>query len=303
MSRYEDDRTYYSRERGPRGSEREQYYEDDRAWMSGGRGGGRGPSPDRSNYDRGYDRRPPPRGYDDDIIRDRRYYEDDRYERRTDRSGSAEYDRRVIFDRERDREYQREPSPRRPPVLVRRQSSLDTYDRRPLRGFEPREEYPVPVRREDVRREDFRAPAYTPIPLPRTEDMPPPRRGEHDREYYDDERIIDREYYANDGRPFPDVIREREVIHTHDERDRSRESRGARTHKSSKHSPPSSRSSSSSRTRSHAGTSVRSEYPKRGKTKIPMHLVSTRAIMDLGYTFIIEVSTGRQYLLVRHAPF
>lgn len=288
MSRYEDDRIYYDRERGPRGRENERFYEDDRVYMSGGRG--------RDSPDRGYDRRPPPppRAYDDEFVRDRRFYEDDRFERRP---GGVEFDRRVIYDREREREYQQE-LPRRP-VMVRRQSSLDSYDRRPLRGFEPREEYPPPARREDVRRDDFRAPTYAPIPLPRMEGippprsegmrsdgMPPPRRGEHERDFHDDERVIDRDYYINDGKRFPDHVHEREVIRTHDERDRSRESH-ARTARSSKHSPPSSRGSSSSRTRSHAGT-VKSEYPKRGKTKIPARLVETRAIIDLEYPFVVE---------------
>lgn len=298
MSRYEDDRIYYERERGPRGREQERFYEDDRMYMSGGRSnrGGR-ESPDRGS-DRGSDRRPPPRAYDDAFVRDRRFYEDDRFERRPGGGGGAEFDRRVIYDREREREYQQEPAPRRPPVLVRRQSSLDSYDRRPLRGFEPREEYPPPARREDVRRDDFRAPTYAPIPLPRMEGippprsegrlegMPPPRRGEHERDFHDDERVIDRDYYLNDGKRFPDHVHEREVIRTHDERDRSRESH-ARTARSSKLSPPSSRGSSSSRTRSNAGT-LKSEYPKRGKTKIPARLVETRAIIDLEYPFVVE---------------
>lgn len=37
--------------------------------------------------------------------------------------------------------------------------------------------------------------------------------------------------------------------------------------------------------------SVRSEFPKRGKTRMPARLVSKRAIIDLGYPFEEEVSS------------
>merc|ERR1712000_183200 len=61
----------------------------------------------RDDYDPYEDRDRRPRAYDDDIVRERRYYED-------------------------------EP---------RRQSSLDTFDRRPARNiYERREEYPPPAR-------------------------------------------------------------------------------------------------------------------------------------------------------------
>lgn len=278
MSRYEDDRIYYERDRDG-GRERDRYYEDDRTYMRGGR------SRDDDRIDR---RPPPPRAYDDDFVRDRRYHDDDfRYERRGPPSGAggSDYDRRVIIDRERDREYIREPSPRRPPVLTRRQSSLDTHDRRPLRGFEDRYEYPPPARREDIRRDDFRAPPYEPIPLPRSEAAPPSRR--YERDYYDDERVNERDYYLEDGRRYPEHVHEREVIRERDRRDSSRESRArTHTHRSRSRSRSSSKSSSS---RGGAST-VRSEYPKKGKTRIPARLVSKRAIIDLQYPFTEEVS-------------
>lgn len=40
---------------------------------------------------------------------------------------------------------------------------------------------------------------------------------------------------------------------------------------------------------SSSSSSVASEYPKRGKTRIPARLVSKEAIIDLGYTFEEEV--------------
>jgi hypothetical protein len=84
----------------------------------------------------------------------------------------------------------------------------------------------------------------------------------------------------------PERVREREIIRERERRDRSRESRATRTHTNRS----SSRSSSSSVSSSSAGdTTVHSEYPKKGKTKIPVRLVSKRALIDLGYPYVEEV--------------
>lgn len=234
--------------------------------------GGRGRERSEDRFDRG-------RYHDDDFVRDRRYYEEDwRSGPRREPERQPEPERRVVIEKEKEREYFRDSSPRRP-GFVRRQSSLDTYDRRPLpRFFDQREEYPPPARREDIYRDSYRA-TYEPAPLPKTRGLPPP--GRLDDRYYDDVRS---EYYEDDIRRMPERVREREVIRTHDHRDRSRESRGTRTqtHRSSRSS--SSRSSSSA-----GGTAIHSEYPKKGKTKIPARLVSKRALIDLGYPYFEEV--------------
>ncbi|KAJ3472578.1 hypothetical protein NLG97_g10875 [Lecanicillium saksenae] len=39
------------------------------------------------------------------------------------------------------------------------------------------------------------------------------------------------------------------------------------------------------------GTSARAEYPKKGKTRIPARLVSTKVIIDLGYPYVEEGTT------------
>ncbi|EAQ84817.1 predicted protein [Chaetomium globosum CBS 148.51] len=77
----------------------------------------------------------------------------------------------------RSRRVVRSPSPGfggRPPMLVRRQSSLDTFDRKPAgkRYWERErgEEYGPPARRSEQR-----VPHYVDIPLPRTKALPPPR--------------------------------------------------------------------------------------------------------------------------------
>lgn len=262
--RWDRDRLMYERER----------LEDERYPVRGGRG--------RDRSDERYDR---PRFHDDDLVSDRRHYDDEpRFEPRRERP-PQDHERRTVIEKEREREYYRDPSPRRPGYM-RRQSSLDTYDRRPLRQFYEREEYPPPARREDIYREDYRAPAYTPIPLPTSRALPPPRRYP-DRGFYDDGADPDR-YGEDEMRAYPERIRERELIRERQRRDRSHESRTTRTrtHRSSSRSSTTTSHSSSSA----GGTTVRSsEYPKKGKTKIPARLVSKRALIELGYPYIEEV--------------
>ena len=246
----------------------------------------RQPSPDRVRYERRV-----PRFHDDfesdnghDAPR-RPYYPDEpRFSRPPRRSPSPEYEPRRFVDREREREYVRERSPTPPPrrpAPLRRQSSLDTYDR--PRGndlgflerdpydrhrggglsFLDREEYGPPARREDVRA------SYGHAPVSRSRS-----RATRTLEF-DDE--------ACRGRPAPDHdrVREREVVRVGH--------RGSRSSVSRTRSG-SSGSSTSRETSPSRATSVRSDYPKRGKTKIPGKLVSKRALIDMGYPFLDEVS-------------
>lgn len=267
--RYEQDRFVYERDRdygpgsGPRSEmDRDRFVEEDRYYMRGGRGGRDYPPDDYDRYDR-YDRGPPTRTYEDDYVRDRRpVYEEPRFEPRREPAREPldrEFDRRVVItDRERD---YRDSSPRRRP-------RSDIFDRRP--------EYPPPARFEDVRRD----------PMP-----PPPRP----LDPYDDERYAERVYYRDDdrGRLPPEHVHEREIIRERErERDRSRESRGTRSHAPHSHHSHRSHSvssRSSSHSRSGGGTSVRSEYPKKGKTRIPARLVSKKVIIDIGYPYTEEV--------------
>ncbi|KAF4465609.1 component of actin cortical patches LAS17, partial [Fusarium albosuccineum] len=266
-------------------------FDDDR-FSRGGRG--------RDHSDERYDRRPARSFDDDDVVRDRRYYgEEPRYMPQREREREMPpFARRGVLEKERERErdyFPRRESPPRRPGFLRRQSSLDTFDRRPAnRFFQEREEYPPPARREDVRRatrDDYRAPPYTPIPLPKSRGLPPPRRFA-DQGFYDDIKVAEPDYYGDeDFRPYPERIREKEYTRSRRARSRgrSRDSRSTRTRSvrsSSYTSDSSSRSSSSS-----GGTTVRSEYPKKGKTRIPAKLVSKRALIDLGYPFFEEGNT------------
>lgn len=293
--RWDRDRFTQERERGGGGGsrygdERERFEERDRLPA-------RGPPPTRlreHSVDERFERDPrrDPRPWDDDYVsRDRPYWEDEPRQRR---SPPTEFDRRVQMDRER---AYRDPSPpRRPGQLIRRQSSLDTFDRRPAPRFyeHEREEYGPPARRADYR-PDPRPDPYEPVPLPRSRALPPPRMyAERD---YDEIKVSDPDHYGDDDfRGYPERVTEREVTRTRRRRDRS-SSRTTHRSRRSHHAASTVRSSSksSSKTSDSASSSggttvtVKSEYPKKGKTRIPGRLVSKRALIDLGYPFIEEV--------------
>jgi len=243
----------------------------------GGRGGGYGSTHIRErSVDEVINRRGPRGGYEDDRFERRVYYDDEpRYERPLgrDRGNSTN----ITIEKE--REYYNPSPPRRQaarPGLLRRQSSLDTFDRRPLARFSEREEYGPPARY------DPRPPPLTPIPLPRTRALPPPRRyAERD---YEEIRVAEPDFYGDDEyRGFPERVREREVIRRR-RRSRSRDRESRVSH--------SVRSSSSSSSASSVSEVIRNEFPKKGKTRMPARLVSKRAIIDLGYPFEEEVRSS-----------
>ena len=289
--RWDRDRFLYERSRDQQSRRGDD--DDDQHTMRGGLGRGRDVSEDGRR-----DRRVNRSFDDDDMVRDRRYYDDEpRFMPRREREQPPpEATRRVVLEKERERDYfPRRASPPRRPGFLRRQSSLDTFDR-PGPIFQRREEYPPPARREDFRRDDFRAPPYTPIPLPKSRGLPPPRRYP-DQGFYDDIKVAEPDLYGDeDYRAYPDRVHEREVVKSsRRRRDRSRDSHTTRTrsHRSSSiASSISSHSSSSS-----GGTTVRSEYPKKGKTRIPAKLVSKRALIDIGYPFVQEVSSSHRSLI------
>ncbi|KAI1843806.1 hypothetical protein JX266_010065 [Neoarthrinium moseri] len=273
--RWDRDRFMYERDRDRYGDEKVRFEERDDSYVRGPGGRVR-----ETSVDDRYERRTS-RPWEDEPIRDRRYYEDD-YHRR--HSPPAEFDRKVIIEKE--REYRSPSPPRRPGTLLRRQSSLDTFDRRPAPRFYEREEYGPPARRGDYRPEP-----YQPIPLPRSRALPPPRvYAERD---YDEIRIAEPERYGDEEfHSYPERVREREVTRTRRRRNRSG-SRSSRSHTHHGSSVRSSSKTSSTSSSSSGGTTVtaKSEYPKKGKTRIPVRLVSKRALIDLGYPFEEEGNT------------
>jgi len=145
------------------------------------------------------------------------------------------------------------PARRKPPrpTFIRRQSSLDTFDRKPMPRYGDRLKEP---------------PEVIPVPIPPRR-RSPPRFVERD---YEEIRVAEPEYYGDEDfrgyrerevstvrrRRGDSEVREREVI---EEREDIREE------------------------------IVEQEFPKRGKTRMPMRLINKRAIIELGYPFEEEV--------------
>lgn len=280
---YEQDREIRDRS-GRFEEDRRSRFEEDESYYR------RAPAPARESSER------PRRRFDDDVlVRERsevNYRNEPEFLRRRPSPPDSEIDRRIFYKRESQRvRSPSPPRPQRPGQMVRRQSSLDTFDRKPTRYHE--REYSPPRRGGD-----FRAPPYQPIPLPRSKALPPPRVYA-ERDFYEEIEVSDQHRHADDDfHDHPEQIREKvlekEVVHTRRRRSVSRSSR-ARHHSRSRRS----RSRSSSSSSSSGGTSLTAttrttrttaEYPKKGKTRIPARLVSKRALIDLGYPFVEEVS-------------
>jgi hypothetical protein len=222
------------------------------------------PRPRERSVDEIYERRVANgRSYEDDRIRERVYYDDPPEPRYA--------PRRESLTIEKEREVYSPSPPRRAaaqprPGIIRRQSSLDTFDRRPFPRYQ-REEYGPPARREDFR------PAYVPQPLPRYRALPPPRR--YVERDYEEIKVSEPDFYGDDDyRPYPERVHEREIIRTR-RRSRSRSSRGRSV----------SASSSSS-----SEEEAPKKFPKKGKTRMPARLVSVKAIIELGYPYEKEAS-------------
>lgn len=181
--------------------------------------------------------------------------------RRTDRELFGDVDPREIAQMAltpyRGREAEQPPPSR--PGLLRRQSSLDTYDRKPASRYE---------------RDEYRMPPYQPVPLPI-------RRPYDDFEEQVRYRDIEPENYRE-----VEIKRERSV---------HRKSGKAKSHKSKSSKAPSvttRRSSSSSSSSSSEDSyekisrvSSPARVGKKGKTRMPKRLVHRDAIHDLAYPY------------------
>ncbi|TVY69001.1 hypothetical protein LSUE1_G005243, partial [Lachnellula suecica] len=280
----------------------------------GGFGGGR---PRERSVDEVYERdRWGPRGFEDDRYerRERDYYDEPRYEReRPPWERERERGPSITIEKEREREYYSPSPPRRAPArpgFLRRQSSLDTFDRKnTLSRFVEREEYGPPARY-NRDREEMRPPALTPIPLPKTRALPPPRRFA-EQDYYEEIKVAEPDFYGDeDFRGYPERVREREIIRRRRRsrsksrsrsRSRSRETTVSRSRKGTVKGGSVRASSRHSSSSGGSFETVKSEFPKKGKTRMPGRLVDKRAIIDLGYPFeeegetvIIQKALGRE---------
>jgi hypothetical protein len=186
---------------------------------------------------------------------ERRYYdEDDFYETRGPPAGGAMIPYRP----------QRPEAPPRP-GLLRRQSSLDTFDRRPLRRYDYDE------------RDDFRPrprlPPVIPVPVPPSRSPPRYSRPRYAERDYEDIRIAEPEYYGDEEFR---AYREREWT-----RQRSRQRSRPRSR---------ARSNSSSSSDREVEQPKSKKYPRKGKTRMPKRLAHTKVLFDLKYPFYEEVS-------------
>lgn len=167
------------------------------------------------------------------------------------RPRSRERERDVEIDIRRTTDRYGPPARREParPQFIRRQSSLDTFDRKPMPRYGDR-----------MREETIIIPAG-----PRRRSPPryqsPPR---FEREVYEEDiHVAEPEYYGDEEfRGY----REREVERVRKNRRRSRETVVEEEEET-----------------------VEKPFPRRGKTKMPFRLVNRRAVIELGYPFEEEV--------------
>lgn len=170
---------------------------------------------------------------------------------------------------------------RRPtrPQYIRRQSSLDTFDRRPLPRYSEYERRDYDRREYDQREYDreseWRPPKNTPIPLPIRERRRSPSRPAFRDDDFEEIRYNDREREPRGGER--EEYREVEVRRSKSRRARSR-SRAARSIAAT-----SVRSSSSSSFEE--VEPIRANVGRKGKTRLPKRLAKKQAIIELGYPF------------------
>lgn len=206
-----------------------------------------------------------------------RYFEEDRYgpprRARTDfmeeptpsevaSRALAPFRRRSIVERD------VEVPVRRPrPQFIRRQSSLDTFDRRPMPRYG----------------DEYRIPPEVPVPLPIRRPRSPPRR-------YREEAF--------------EEVRYKDLPAEYDEYRDIRVRRERRGRRSQSRAPTSVRSSSSS---SSSFEEVEVPAPpkigKRGKTRMPKRLAHKKAVIELGYPFeeeedfiIVQRALGKEHI-------
>ena len=267
--RFHREREQVERSRGPPVVERERFEEHDRFESRGGRGGG-GQRRESVVDDIYFSGRPGGREERfeerDVFVKEDRYGPPARWPRAPQRYYDDEVEsadvpnrgqmvpfegRRISINAERG---YGAPARRPPgmPALLRRQSSLDTFDRKPMPRYGDR----------------LRGPPETiPIPIPRRR-RSPPRFVE--RDYEEDIRIAEPDYYGDEefrgykereistvrrrkGETEVEYKEKEEILEVEEEPERP--------------------------------------FPRKGKTRIPKRLVNKRAVIELGYPFEEEVRT------------
>ncbi|OCK73792.1 hypothetical protein K432DRAFT_223311 [Lepidopterella palustris CBS 459.81] len=188
----------------------------------------------------------------------------------------APYRRKSIVERD------LEPVVRRParPQYIRRHSSLDTFDRRPLPRYGDKE------------RDEWRPPANVPIPLPLRERRRSPSRRVFKEDY---EEIRYRDVEPREEYREVEVRREKSTRRRSPSEKSTRRRSPSVTSRAgrSRRGAPSARSSSES----FEEVSPVREVGKKGKTRMPKRLVKKQVIIELGYPFEEE----DDFIIVRRA--
>lgn len=222
------------------------------------------------------------------VMERERFHDDDRFERQSRRHNDlfhepapsevanqalAPYRRKSVIDKDVnidiDIHSHRQPvRPARParPGYIRRQSSLDTFDRRPVPRYAEIERY---------EKHDYRLPPNVPIPLPIRERRRSPRRYEED---FEDVRYDDRSGRGREREEYREV-----EVH----REKSKVRRSKSVAKSTR---------SSSMSSFEEIQPSRATWGKKGKTRLPKRLVKKQAVIELGYPFEEEVCADCQIL-------
>ncbi|KAF1946914.1 hypothetical protein EJ02DRAFT_335333 [Clathrospora elynae] len=211
------------------------------------------------------------------VIERERHHENERFERPHRRAPSelfheptpsevanqalAPYRRKSVIDKDINIDITERRQPARParPGFIRRQSSLDTFDRRALPRYGDVEKF------ERFETHEYRPPANMPIPLPIRRRSP---RRFHEEEEYEDMRFDDRGGRGREREEYREVEVSREKSRV--KRSKSVAAKSARSSSISSFEeiqPP------------------RATWGKKGKTRLPKRLVNKQAVIDLGYPF------------------
>lgn len=218
------------------------------------------------------------------VIERERFHEDERYDRplrsRTDifheptpsevaNKALAPYRRKSVVDKDInigiDINERRRPAR---PQYIRRQSSLDTFDRRPLPRYGDLERY---------ERQEYRPPTNVPIPLPIRERRRSPPRHFHDEDDYEEIRFDERDRRGRERENYREVEVSREKSRVRRSKSVAKSTRSSSISSFEEIQPP------------------RATWGKKGKTRLPKRLVKKQAVIDLGYPFEEEVWHFRRF--------
>ncbi|CAO2652870.1 Nn.00g022810.m01.CDS01 [Neocucurbitaria sp. VM-36] len=208
------------------------------------------------------------------VMERERFREDDRFERpsrsRTDlfheptpsevaNQALAPYRRKSVIDKDInigiDINEKRRPAR---PQYIRRQSSLDTFDRRPLPRYGDVERY---------EKHEYRPPANVPIPLPIRERRRSPPRRFHEEDDFEEIRFDDRGGRGRERENYREVEVSREKSKVRRSKSVAKSTRSSSISSFEEIQPP------------------RATWGKKGKTRLPKRLVKRQAVIDLGYPF------------------